>query len=85
MFSNDMTEFGRCWSSEAGKLDALKQAVLIAERRSAEAFVRGQDNTANALRDCARELQQLVTDSSGRLGAFIEENRRRQHEMRPKH
>jgi hypothetical protein len=84
-FPKEPVEFGRCWSSAAGELNGIKRCIVEVERRAADAFVRGQDQNANALRDLAVWMRFQRDESSKKVDDFIAENRKRDYEMRPKH
>ncbi len=81
-FPDDETEFGRCWSSAAGELAGLKEAIAEAEKRSAEAFIRRQDAVANALRDLALSLTSRRDGQSALVQGYIEEDKKRKYQMR---
>lgn len=79
-FPTEKDEFQRCWSSAAGELAAMKEAIAEAEKRSAETFVRRRDEVAKALRDLAYELSHRRDKMSARVSGFIEEDKRRRYE-----
>jgi uncharacterized protein YukE len=80
-FPDNMEEFNRQWSSCAGSLSTMKEAIAETERRSAAAFVARRDEVANALRDLAQELKRRESDLSKRLDGFIKEDGRRTYEL----
>ena len=79
-FPDDMDEFNRQWSSAAGALSAMKEAICEVESRAAAAFVARRDEVANALRDLAQKLKHREGEMSKKLTAFIEEDKRRTYE-----
>ena len=81
-FPTEEVEFGRCWSSAAGELSAMKSAIIEVERRSGEAFIRGRDEVANALRDLAVALGRSRNELERKVDGFIKEDARRKHELR---
>lgn len=76
-FPTEEQEFNRCWSSNAGHLAGIKEAIGEAERKSAEAFVRRRDEVANALRDLAVSLYARREALARVVAAYIEEDKRR--------
>ena len=81
-FPDDETEFGRSWSSTAGELAGIKTAINEAEKRAGEAFIRRQDNIANALRDLSVELGRQRDKLSEKVQAYITESSKRAYERR---
>lgn len=78
-FPDDETEFGRQWSSAAGELHGVKQAIAEVERRSAEAFICRQDAVANALRDLALSLTSTANGLSAIVQGHIAESQKRKN------
>ncbi len=81
-FPDEQLEFRQCWSATAGELVGIKCAINEAEKRAAEFFIRKQDQIANALRDLATALSIKRDQLSKDVEAFIEEAKKRDHEMR---
>ena len=80
-FPTDEVEFGRCWSSTVGHLSGTQNAPVLAEQRAANAYIRGQDLVAAAIRALARELQQLADKLKAELEGYVQEDGRRRNEM----
>lgn len=81
-FRTEPIEFARQWSAIAGELAGIKTAINAAEKRAGEAYIRGQDQVASALRDLATQLNRDAHDLSKMLEGFINEDRKRSHEQR---
>lgn len=79
-YPDDETEFGRCWSSTAGELSAVKSAIVEVEKRAGEAFIRKRDEVANALRDLASELGRRRDELSKKVDEYIAEDKKRTYE-----
>lgn len=81
-FPDDQLEFRQCWSSTAGHLAGIKDAINEAEKRAGEFFIKKQDQIANALRDLATALAVQRDKLSKDVQAYIDEAKKRDFEMR---
>ena len=69
-----MTEdgFRAAWASQGGTHAALQHAYSLIMRRAGEAFARGQDAEATALRRLAlQDLKPMVDAASEKLNEYI--------------
>lgn len=78
----DETELGLRHSAKAHELSTIKTVIVEVDKRAGEAFVRGRDEVANALRCLSQHLSFERDKASKRLDEFIKEDGRRRQEMR---
>lgn len=78
----DEATFTNHWSSAAGALSAMKEAIVEVEKRAGEAFIAGKDAIAQAMRDLATVLQYKTKQMGEKVQGYIEEKRRREQEIR---
>jgi hypothetical protein len=75
-------EFQLQWSSNAGKLAAMKEALVEIENRAGEAFVRRKDAVATALRDLATEIKSHISGLEKTIDAFVKEDASRRYQVK---
>jgi hypothetical protein len=80
-YPTDAVEFGRCWSSTAGELAGVKAAICEAEKRAGEAFIRGRDEVANALRDLVKALTYRAESLSKAVDGYKVEDGKRKYQL----
>jgi len=83
-YPEDNDEFQLQWTSRAGQKVGVDTAISLLNERASNAFIRGQDETANALRGAAKTLQAKSDDLSRQIDGFIAEEQRRNADMRKK-
>ena len=84
-FPADELEFQRLWSSKSGETAALEQVIALLNKRTADAYVRHRDEVATDLRNAASAVVELHRNAADDLREFIEADKKRQYERRPKH
>lgn len=69
--TEEQIEFRQQWSSAAGKLAAMELASAEVMNRAGRAFVRGEDRTAEALRELGKHFEGHVKTLKIEVDSFI--------------
>jgi hypothetical protein len=71
----DRDEFERRWSAIAGRAMALNEVAAMTMERAASFFRRGNDATAEALRELGRGFEKLAHEADNELQQYIAADR----------
>lgn len=69
--TEEQIEFRQQWSSAAGKLVAMEGVFTETMSRAGKAFARGEDRTAEALRELGKHFEKEVKSLRVEVDAFI--------------
>lgn len=83
-FPDDATEFQLCWTSKASEVTVWASARTQAEERAGAAFIRKQDQVAEAMRSLAALFDGFHRTTLSELNQYIAEDNRREAEFRQK-
>lgn len=72
--NEEQVEFRQQWSSAAGKLVAMEGAFNEAMARAGRAFARGEDRTAEAMRELGQHFEKQVKELREEVQRFIKQS-----------